>query len=205
MKRRKLLLLVGVAVLMIAGVGYRMPQDPTVEGSQTVAAVGDSITAGYLAPVSWPTLMTTWDTGTITNLGHPGWTTATMAEHFGDALATGAQVITIMGGTNDCGYGLPVDQAVANIGSMATAAEQAGRRPVLIGPLPRDGDNPCLLTLRAAESAYASANGIMFVDPWDSFSGQNAFQTLYVDGTHPNAQGAFLLASLVADQLGWVG
>ena len=111
-----------------------------------------------------------------------------------------------MGGTNDCGYGLPVDQAVANIGSMATAAEQAGRRPVLIGPLPRnDGDDPCLLTLRAAESAYASANGIVFVDPWNSFSGPDAFQTLYVDGTHPNAQGAFLLASLVADQLGWVG
>jgi lysophospholipase L1-like esterase len=205
MNLTKLLLAVGVGVLMIAGVGYRMPQDPTVEGSQTVAAVGDSITAGYLAPVSWPTVMTTWDTATITNLGHPGWTTATMAEHFDDALATGAQVITIMGGTNDCGYGLPVSQAVANIGSMATAAEQAGRRPVLIGPLPRDGDNPCLLTLRAAESAYASANGITFVDPWDAFSGPDAFQTLYVDGTHPNAQGAFLLASLVADTLGWVG
>ena len=32
MKRTKLLLLAGVAVLMVAGVGYRMPQDPTVEG-----------------------------------------------------------------------------------------------------------------------------------------------------------------------------
>jgi lysophospholipase L1-like esterase len=205
MKLTKLLLAVGIGVLMIAGVGYRMPQDPTVQGSQSVAAVGDSITAGYLAPVSWPTLMTAWDTGTITNLGQPGWTTGTMAEHFNDALATGAQVITIMGGTNDCGYGVPISQTAANIASMVTAAEQAGRRPVLIGPLPREGGDPCLLSLRAMEAAYASANGITFVDPWDAFSGPDAFQTLYVDGTHPNAQGAFLLASVVADTLGWVG
>jgi lysophospholipase L1-like esterase len=205
MKSTKLLLAVGLGVLMIAGVGYRMPQDPTVQGSQTVAAVGDSITAGYLAPVSWPTEIGAWDTATITNLGHPGWTTATMAEHFNDALATGAQVITIMGGTNDCGYGVPLTQTAANIASMVTAAQQAGRQPVLIGPLPRDGDNPCLLTLRAMEASYAAASGITFVDPWDAFSEPDAFQTLYVDGTHPNAQGAFLLASVVADQLGWVG
>jgi lysophospholipase L1-like esterase len=205
----KLLLTAGAAVLMLGGVAYGMPLDPpaqTVVGTPpaTVAAVGDSITAGYLAPVSWPTLMTIWDNASVTNLGHPGWATATMVEHFGDAIATGAQVITIMGGTNDCAYGVPISQAAANIASMVTAAEQAGRRPVLIGPLPREGDDTCLLGLRLAESALASVNGVTFVDPWETFSAPNAFQTLYVDGTHPDAQGAYLLARLVAYELGWV-
>jgi lysophospholipase L1-like esterase len=219
MNLTKLLMVAGVGVLMFAGVAYRMPSDPTAEGGQavvatppaTVAAVGDSITAGYLAPVSWPMLVSQWDDATVTDLGHPGWATATMVEHFGDAIATGAQMIMIMGGTNDCAYGVPVSQAAANIASMVTAAEQAGRRPLLIGPLPREGndstgapDNTCLLNLRAAESAYASANGVTFVDPWATFSVPNAFQTLYVDGTHPNADGAFLLATLVAQTVGWI-
>jgi lysophospholipase L1-like esterase len=214
MKLSKLLLATCIGVLMIAGVAYRIPPDPTGREAPafvaappaTVAAVGDSITAGYLAPVSWPELVARWwDNASVTNLGHLGWATSKMVEHFGDAIATGAQVITIMGGTNDCGYGLPVSQAAANIASMATAAEQAGRRPVLIGPLPRaDADNECLLSLRDAESAYASANDIPFVDPWETFSGPNAFQALYVDGTHPNEQGALLLAGLVAQTLGWV-
>lgn len=209
----KLLLAAGAGMLIFAGVAFSHPMSPDPPSAQvvvaappaTVAAVGDSITSGYLAPVSWPTVMTTWDAAAVTNLGRPGWATATMAEHFADAIATGAQVITIMGGTNDCAYGVPVSQAVANIGSMVTAAEQAGRRPVLIGPLPREGDDTCLLELRAAESAYASTNGVTFVDPWDTFSAPSAFQTLYVDGTHPDAQGAFMLAWLVAHSLGWVG
>ena len=209
MNLNKLLLVVGLGALVLAGVAYsRTPPDSTVPAfvaapPATVAAVGDSITAGYLAPVSWPTVVTQWDNATVTNLGHPGWATATMLEHFGDAIASGAQVITIMGGTNDCGYGVPVSQAVANIASMATAAEQAGRRPVLISPLPRAGDDTCLLALRASESAYASANGLTFIDPWAAFSVPDAFQTLYVDGTHPNASGAFLLGKLVAQSLGW--
>ena len=214
MRLRKLLLATGVGVLLFAGVGYRMPTDPTGPDARTfvaappatVAAVGDSITEGYLAPVSWPELVARWDNATVTNLGHPGWATSEMVEHFGDAIATGAQVITIMGGTNDCAYGVPVSQAAANIASMATAAEQAGRRPVLIAPLPRAGaDNECLRNLGAAESAYASASNIPFVDAWETFSGPNAFQDLYVDGTHLNEQGAILLAGLVAQTLGWVG
>lgn len=214
----KLLLPAAVGVLMFAGAAY--PMAPERSGAPpkrfhaappaTVAAVGDSITAGYLAPVSWPTLMGSWDKAAITNLGHPGWATATMVEHFGDAIATGAHVITIMGGTNDCGYGVPTSQAVANLDTMVTAAEQAGRRPVLIGPLPRLGDdstgapdNTCLLALRAAEASYASAQRVTFVDPWAAFSGPGAFRTLYVDGTHPNARGALVLARIVAHALGW--
>lgn len=216
----KLLIAAAMGVLMFAGVGYRMAPEPAGHAAKpvvaappaTVAAVGDSITAGYLAPVSWPTLMTRWDHATVTNLGRPGWPTGTMVEHFGDAIATGAQVITIMGGTNDCAYGVPVSQAAANIASMVTAAKQAGHRPVLIGPLPREGNdstgapyNACLLRLRAAESAYAFGNRVTFVDPWATFSGRKAFQTLYVDGTHPDAQGALLLARVVARALGWLG
>lgn len=83
-----------------------------------------------------------------------------MVEHSGDAIASGAEVITIMGGTNDCAHGVPVAQAVANVDAMVGAARAAGRRPVVIGPLPRAGNDStgaansvCLLSLRAAESA----------------------------------------------------
>ena len=213
---RKLLSSAAVLAIACAGVGFRTPPERGPRGvatapPATIAAVGDSITAGYLAPVSWPSLLRKWDRARVTDLGQPGWATATMVEHFGDALASGAEVITIMGGTNDCAYGVPVDQAVANVASMVGAARTAGRRPVVIGPLPRAGNdstgapsNICLLSLRAAESAYASANRVTFVDPWAAFSGSKAFQTLYVDGTHPNARGALVLARVVARSLGWV-
>jgi lysophospholipase L1-like esterase len=212
----KLLSIAAVCALASAGVAFRPapevgPKGVATAPPATIAAVGDSITAGYLAPVSWPSLIGRWDKAKVTDLGHPGWATATMAEHFADAIASGAEVITIMGGTNDCAYGVPVDQVVVNVASMVRAARDAGRRAVVIGPLPRAGSdsagaphNDCLLSLRAAESRYAAANRVMFVDPWPAFSGPTAFQALYVDGTHPNARGALVLARVVARSFGWI-
>lgn len=197
-----------VAEVTIASSTSAPPTPPRFLNPTAVAAIGDSITLGQYSPISWPSELPIWLPVPVTNVGISGNTTEQMLGRFTDATSIGAQMIVIMGGTNDCQFGWPTTRSMAAIESMASQAIDAGSEPVLVGPLPRDNvPAPCLLSLRAAISAYASTAGLRFVDPWATFelpagSGQ-IDPTLTVDGVHPSARGAFVLARVIAHTLGW--
>src|SRR5207237_5643897 len=99
-----------------------------------LVAVGDSITQGQYAPFSWVSLLPIWKKVASVNQGISGQTTVTMRERFPDALATGAKIVVLMGGTNDLAYHLPVRTTLANIAAMAGEAQALKRRFVLVGP-----------------------------------------------------------------------
>ena len=126
---------------LFAGVGYRMAPDrrgtrrgPSSRRLRNRCAVGDSITAGYLAPVSWPTLMTRWDHATVTNLGGPAGRRGQWSSTSGMRSREGAGM-TIMGGTNDCAYASLSVQAAVRL--LHGDDEEAGCGPAPNGPLPR--------------------------------------------------------------------
>lgn len=196
--------------LVVTALLLPMPAVASPLPASSLVAVGDSITAGSRAPIAWPALVSVWREMPVYNQGVAGNTTAQMLARFGDVLATGGQTVAIMGGTNDCKLGWPTSQSVGNVDAMVAQAQGAGRAVVLVGPLPRANTTsaglpfaPCLLSLRAGLRGYAKSHRLAFVDPWALFGGLNIKLELYEDGTHPDARGAFLLARLFAQTLGW--
>lgn len=191
------------------------PPAPTFSTATSLVAVGDSITAGSYAPNPYTADLPIWKQLTYFNAGVSGNKTGNMVDRFSDVLATGGQIVVIMGGTNDCQFAVPVATIVANLASMVDQAVAANRLPVLVGPIPRTdqhdangGDHhACLLALRVAISSYAAAHSITFVDPWTTFESPASSglldPALTPDGTHPNGRGAFVLARLIAHAFGW--
>lgn len=172
---------------------------PRFQNPTGIVAVGDSITQGAYAPFGWPTLLPIWRPIPVSNQGSSGDTTEQMLARLPAALATGAQMVLVMGGTNDCQFGWPTTRSLAAVQAMAAQAAAAGREPVLVGPIPRSNvPETCLLALRAALADYAAGAGLRFVDPWPAVDA-----SLTVDGVHPSARGAFVLARVVAHALGW--
>lgn len=187
--------------------------DPTTASS--FVSLGDSITAGSYAPVPYTTLLPIFrELPPFMNKGVSGNDTEQMLARMSDVLTTSAQVVILMGGTNDCQFGWPTSRSMAAIGSIVQQTEAAGKAIVLVGPIPRNeltdagaAFTPCLLALRAAMSAYATANNLVFADPWAVFEDPPGSGTLNSslteDGTHPNERGAYVLAKVIATALGW--
>lgn len=201
----------------IAATPYAGPPPPLPNPSTAAsyATLGDSITAGSYAPISYTSLLPVFREGPVyTNKGVSGNSTENMLARMPDVLATGAQAVILMGGTNDCEFGWPTTRSMTAIDSIVQQAEAADRTVVLVGPIPRNETTdagipytPCLLALRAAMSAYATAHSLTFVDPWSAFenpAGSGVLNgALTEDGIHPNARGAFVLARVIATTLGW--
>jgi lysophospholipase L1-like esterase len=187
---------------------------PTLATATSLVAVGDSITAGSYAPNSYVADLPIWREITYYNQGVSGNTTGQMLARFSTVLGTGGQVVVIMGGTNDCQFGTATSTTVANIDAMVSQAINAGRLPVIVGPIPRNGLTdagvsfaPCLTALRSALQVEAVQRGVVFADPWPAFENPvgsgHLDDALTEDGIHPNARGAFELARVVAHAAGW--
>jgi len=178
--------------------------DPT-----SVAALGDSITARYRLAYSYPDLLGRWRNVPVQNFGVSGETTAQMLHRLAEVLDSGpSQVVVIMGGTNDIARGMPVEETLHNLQTIAERVRDAGRRPVLVCPPPSGAFQlERAQALRAGLRDYAGAQGIVFVDPWPAMedSARRGWlrPELALDVLHPNEQGQYVLAEQIAKALGW--
>jgi acyl-CoA thioesterase-1 len=186
----------------------------TCKGSQgdpaSVAAVGDSITARYRLAYSYPDLLGQWRGIPVRNFGVSGDTTAQMLDRLPEVLESGPlpQVVVIMGGTNDIARGMPVEEALRNLQTIAERVRDSGRRAVLVCPPPTGAFRlDRAQALRAGLRDYAGAQGIVFVDPWPAMEDPArrgwSRPELALDVLHPNEQGQYVLAEQIARALGW--
>lgn len=178
------------------------------EGS--IAAMGDSITAGYRSEDAYPERLGAWRGVPVHNFGKAGDTTEGMLSRLPALLATGPtpQVVFVMGGTNDIGRGWPTARTMASLDAIVRQVREAGRQPVLVCPPPA-GVLPELAqrSLRHAIREYASRSGVRAVDPWDALEDRTRpgrmRAELAMDGLHPSAHGQLVLAREIARGLGW--
>jgi acyl-CoA thioesterase-1 len=176
----------------------------------SVAAVGDSITARYRLAYSYPDLLGRWRGIPVHNFGVSGDTTAQMLDRLPEVLESGPlpQVVVILGGTNDIARGMPVEEALRNLQTIAERVRDSGRRAVLVCPPPTGAFRlDRAEALRAGLRDYARAQGIAFVDPWPAMEDPArrgwSRPELALDVLHPNEQGQYVLAEQIARALGW--
>jgi lysophospholipase L1-like esterase len=176
----------------------------------SIAALGDSITAGYRTEDAYPEQLGRWRGVPVHNFGKAGDTTEGMLRRLPALLATGPtpQVVLVMGGTNDIGRGWPAARTLANLDAIVRQVRAAGRQPVLVCPPPA-GVLPEMAqrSLRHAIREYASRMGVRALDPWDALEDRarpgRMRAELAMDGLHPNAQGQLVLAREIARGLAW--
>jgi acyl-CoA thioesterase I len=195
-------------VALAVGISAACARGPAREAS--IAALGDSITAGYRTDGAYPERLGAWRAVPVHNFGKVGDTTEGMLRRLPALLETGPtpQVVIVMGGTNDIGRGWPADRTLANLDTIVRQLREAGRQPVLVCPPPA-GVLPELAqrSLRHAIRDYASRSGVRAVDPWDALEDRTRpgrmRAELAMDGLHPNAHGQLVLAREIARGLGW--
>ncbi len=171
-------------------------------------AHGDSITAGSYAPFPYTAVLPIFREIGYSNTGRSGDSTADMLSRMSAALNTGAQMIVLMGGTNDVQFGWPASTSKSNLAQMVQQTRAAGREPVLVGPLPRNNVSTAgLVALRRAVQDLATEQGTRFVDPWPASEDAShpgwLRPDLTNDGVHTNGRGQYVLAREIAHTLGW--
>ena len=174
----------------------------------SVAALGDSITARYRLAYSYPDLLGRWRNVPVQNFGVSGETTAQMLDRLREVLDGPSQVVVILGGTNDIARGMPVEETLRNLQTIAERVRDSGRRPVLVCPPPSGAFQlDRAQALRAGLRDYAGRQGIVFVDPWPAMEDPARRgwlrPELALDVLHPNEQGQYVLAEQIAKALGW--
>ncbi len=101
-----------------------------------IIAFGDSLTVGYLSPFEATPYATFLQPllgpeATIDIAGVSGETTEEMLRRFDrQVIKRSPDYVIILGGTNDLGWGVPIDQIVENLIFMYTAAQKADVIPV---------------------------------------------------------------------------
>jgi acyl-CoA thioesterase-1 len=176
----------------------------------SIAALGDSITAGYRIPGAYPERLGQWRGVPVHNFGVAGDTTEGMLRRLPDVLASGPtpQMVIVMGGTNDIARGWPAERTVANLDAITRALREAGREPVLVCPPPSGAlPEPAQRALRQAIRDHASRKRLRVIDPWDALEDRShpgrMRPELALDGVHPNEMGQRALARAIALGLGW--
>jgi acyl-CoA thioesterase I len=189
------------------------PQPRTVDavaagastGVRTYAAVGDSITAGMVAgvdtlsspgPTSWLNGETADRLVQVGGWAVPGTVTGDMRAN---VVPTPADVLVLLGGTNDLMRGIPWDETAANL--QAIAATVGARSTLLVAIPPSDSLPAARSAFNARLLALASAAHWRYVDPWTAVSVNGAWAPgTTVEGIHPTAATAAAAGRLITDK-----
>jgi lysophospholipase L1-like esterase len=182
----------------------------------SIAWLGDSIIAGTGSTPSTPVqqLKAVTDPGSVFNLATGGYTTAQCATRWTSAAVTGAGHRTLIWscGVNDMATGVSGATAWANTQAVVAAARAAGMKVIITSIAPwknssgwTAGKQTETAAYNAAASAWAGANGALYVDLFTPMGGGGDPDVLAVaydsgDLIHPNATGAGIIASLVGAQ-----
>lgn len=205
------------AVLQLQGVSSRS-EDPAralpaaaPAGGTSFMVAGDSITAdtspnvsgGELGERSWVRFAQDPGSGTrwVGGWALGGATTADMARHL---APVDAQVLVILGGTNDLSHGVPRTEVAANLQAIAAIADTPR---VLVSSIPpRDGTGAATAAYNDWLAGFAVAQGWEFIDasaglrdPHDplSFAPEHTY-----DDIHPSLSGARVLGEAIGAAIG---
>jgi lysophospholipase L1-like esterase len=173
-------------------------------GLHSYVAVGDSITAGMVpdadtvatpGATSWLNGETEAHLQRVGGWAYPGALTADMRAGF---TPVRADVLVLLGGTNDLARGIPWGETRANLRAIAASA---GTGAVLLVAIPPNDQSP------KARSAYnarlddlAAREQWRFVDPWTDVDAGGAWATgTTVDGIHATPQVAAAAGTSISD------
>ena len=169
----------------------------------TFVALGDSLTA-WPSDAPWPTHLDAEDANLrlVNNAGEPGDTTAQMLARLNsDVFAYQPEVLFIMGGTNDLGYGIGQATTIANLRAIIAAADRKGIRIDLM-TVPPDAypDMAAKIdSLNAAIVQLGNAYKLVVIDihtPLSTSAG--VYVPKYTsDGLHFSALGAQIVANTI--------
>ena len=157
---------------------------------RTYVAVGDSITAGMVQGTDRLDTPgpTSWLNGEVEPrlLRVGGW--AMPGRVTGDMLAnvspTAADVLVLLGGTNDLARGVPWADTQAHLLEIVTTV--GAREALLVAIPPYDADPAGRSAFNARLAALAARLHWRFLDPWTSVAVDGAWVTgTSVDGIHP--------------------
>ncbi|WNV74769.1 SGNH/GDSL hydrolase family protein [Geodermatophilus sp. DSM 44513] len=172
-------------------------------GVRTYAAVGDSITAGFRhydhlgapGPSSWLQGETAGRLQLAGGWAVPGTTTAQMLAHVAPA---DADVLVLLGGTNDVIRGVPWEVTAGNL--QAIAAKVGARNTLAVGIVPIGWLPGAREQFNARLAALASEQGWRYVDPWLPLTaGDRWAPGASPDDLHPTPQAAFAAGRTIAD------
>ncbi|WP_448617603.1 SGNH/GDSL hydrolase family protein [Geodermatophilus sp. URMC 65] len=163
---------------------------------RTFVAVGDSITAGATdvsrplvgdrvqGDASWlPAAEEESGLDLVSGWAVPGATTADMLAGV-EPTARTADVLVVMGGTNDLVRGLPWEQSAADIEGVVAAA--GAPIVVVVAIAPSDARAAARNGFNAALADLAGRNGWTYLDPWGEVDAGGAFTPgASPDGVHP--------------------
>lgn len=183
----------------------------------SIAWLGDSIIAGTGSTPNTPPmqLKTVTDPGSVFNLATGGYTTTQCATRYTSATVAGGGHRTLIWscGVNDMATGVSGATAWANAQAVVAAARAAGLKVIITSIMPwknsagwTAGKQTETAAYNAAASAWASANGALYVDLFTPMGGgggdPDVLAVAYDSGDliHPNATGAGIIASLVGAQ-----
>ena len=175
----------------------------TASRDTVVVAFGDSITRGVPGAIAYPALLQAQLDGcaVVINAGLRGERTSGGVNRIDKALnAANPTHIIIMEGANDAIFGVSASTVKFNLGVMITKARLKGAIPILstVTPNRRDPGTSSIIpfSYNPAIRALAAERGVQLIDQYQNVAAQ--WQSLTLDGVHPNTQGATLMAELFA-------
>ncbi|MFI7587925.1 GDSL-type esterase/lipase family protein [Spongisporangium articulatum] len=176
----------------------------TVSSETVVVGLGDSIT---FRPQSW--FRQTCSIGLIgdcLDAGIVGNTTLQMYARFQtDVVGAGADVMVLMGGTNDMRHGASTAQILKRLKRLVAAAHENGIAVVLATVPARDGAKAGqqVLALNRAIRRWAAAADLPLLDMYGAVGTKSGtYQAgLTDDGLHPNVAGFTRMAAIAEAKL----
>ncbi|MFF2272202.1 SGNH/GDSL hydrolase family protein [Agromyces sp. NPDC058136] len=183
--------------------------DPTEPGRQqatSFAVVGDSITdanspdlaGGDLGTESWARYVAEAGVGFAGGWAEWGAQTSFMAD---SVTAYDADVLVVLAGTNDLGFGVPFDESAAHLDRIVATV---GIDDVVISSIPPTGAFPeASAQYNEQLEALADDRGWRFVDASAGLRNTDGgfADGMSYDGIHPSEQGARVLGAAIAAEL----
>lgn len=187
--------LLAVSVVLTAcgvqGAGGGAP-GPAGEDAPSFVVVGDSITAGDQPLVgddvagrgSWVPAAEGPPLRFLGGWAVPGSTTQAMVDGVAGQRTPDADVLVLLGGTNDLTAEVPTEVTVAHLEQVAQTVD-AGE-VLLVAVPPKDAQPDQVLALNEVLAGEAADRGWGFVDPWRAVSAQGRYASgTSPDGVHP--------------------
>jgi len=167
----------------------------------TIIALGDSITQGYPYGIkaSWVNILNTEKGFNIINKGINGDTLEGMLERFQrDVVELQAEMVIIMGGTNDAFIGFSLESMQYNIKEMVKKAMNLKIIPVIGIPIPTDEPfvERKLNRFRDFLKKFCEDRKISYIDFYKVMVNVDGLikKELDFDGVHPNMEGYRVMA-----------
>jgi lysophospholipase L1-like esterase len=169
----------------------------------TLAAIGDSITAGSeISGPSYPSRLSGILGKKVVNLGSPGATSSKASGAAGSALGRKPSYLLLRFGTHDVFREVPSSTVAGNVGAAVKKAK-ANRTIPVVGTIPpfrrSEFQNGLVASINSRLKAMASSEGARVARVNAEFgSGAGLIQE---DGYHPNDTGTQVIAFAFADAI----